>query len=1033
MLKFHKLALISVLIVAIAAIAALGIIAAATAPSVDISYINLSYKVNTELKYAVKAENIPADATVTVSVNVGSPTSSKVREAVFQGITVIEGAEYMVFGLTVQADEFAVDMYATPRVVRGSSVVTAGETAKDSIVEYAVRTKDKIADPTDDVYILVDTMLDYGAAVQLYFNTNTDRLANADFHSVKIVNGKLDDGFSSGYFIAGEQVIATATVQQGYGVEKWTNSTGETVGEAVRLLTTAPARNETYTASIVKSNENISYVLDGGRLPEGEWNEYPADADFTLPIPTKDGYVFSGWYTSSDFNLDGNLTKIPAGSTEYYTVYAKWSKIAIAQDSAAIKSKVSTLCFVYDSADLYGGNGNDITLENGVFVWTQGSVKTSQLTMYKSITDTVGDGMVFTYEIDMAKKANTPIFPFKLRLRRAGINETIDILHVRDNGSVELNGGGEITTLTEQIQTIRVAVDFNTGMRTAYDEEGQVITASKMPIPASVTSYAEWYNLLTSQCWQLYAEGKPASGTAAVLIDRIDIHIGNSAVRGSGTPVTIVDKAGEKNYKIVYDADSAVAKDAADNLAAYIASLGLKTPSVISDTASASTYEIVVGEAAREGASELATYLAAKKATLPENHWWAFMYKGGKLYILATSEKGYLGAINTVSGSYTRNGEIVVSSELKTAVGMSEDDILIESLVDPNPHDAYMSYDVPSNYFDGYSNPFGVKESELKTMTLKYVNSSTYRISYLDVASGGTYSVDIVKKRWGCWMLGQMVYTDKNGKANYITSSSTDYEFVLSCANEANITFRGGNHADYTMGDAWDANDTTKSNDRLLDMTFYDGKTGAKITLPTSTSQSVTMTGVRIVMHTNIYEQEYAQENVLMNVCKDYLINGFDVFCNSNLYMTQQVRFSGQSYSCMLPIAKAYGNNALYYNRDGNVEYLKTVQNGGSDGIHRGHNAALVDLWGDNYPQYHMQVEILNPDVQMIKSNPSTGYASFRNMLGGGSNKVYFSLGSAGLTLEHGTELNFLSRWSFYIDEDFTPPTTEPDAWVGNP
>ena len=348
-----------------------------------------------------------------------------------------------------------------------------------------------------------------------------------------------------------------------------------------------------------------------------------------------------------------------------------------------------------------------------------------------------------------------------------------------------------------------------------------------------------------------------------------------------------------------------------------------------------------------------------------------------------------------------------------------------------------MSYSIPSNYFDGYSNPFGVKENELKTMTLKYVDASTYRIFYLDVASGGTYSVDIVRKRWGCWMLGKMVYTDKNGKVNTITSSTTDYEFVLSCANEGSITFRGGNHADYTLKDAWDPNDSTKSNDRFLDMTFYDGKTGEKITLPTSTSQSVTMTGVRIVMHTNIYEQDYAQENVLMNVCKDYLISGFDVFCNSSLYMTQRVRFSGQTYSCMLPIVKTYGNNAFYYNRNGEVEYLKTVlydydnKYGGADENHRGHNAALVDLWGDNYPQYHMQVEVLNPDVQMIKADPSKGYASFRNMLGGASNKVYFSLGSAGLVLEHGTELNFLNRWSFYIDEDFTPPTTEPDTWVG--
>ena len=71
---------------------------------------------------------------------------------------------------------------------------------------------------------------------------------------------------------------------------------------------------------------NITYVLNGGVLPEDAPTKYegPLVKAITLPTPARNGYTFGGWYTTSDFT--GN-TYTEVGSNEYgdKTFYAKWN------------------------------------------------------------------------------------------------------------------------------------------------------------------------------------------------------------------------------------------------------------------------------------------------------------------------------------------------------------------------------------------------------------------------------------------------------------------------------------------------------------------------------------------------------------------------------------------------------------------------------------------------------------------------------------------------------------------------------------
>ncbi len=85
-----------------------------------------------------------------------------------------------------------------------------------------------------------------------------------------------------------------------------------------------------------KWNENavsheISYVLDGGILPENAPTSFVEGVGVDLVEPEKAGYTFLGWYLSSDFS--GNaVTEIAADTAESVTLYAKWEKIPVVHE-----------------------------------------------------------------------------------------------------------------------------------------------------------------------------------------------------------------------------------------------------------------------------------------------------------------------------------------------------------------------------------------------------------------------------------------------------------------------------------------------------------------------------------------------------------------------------------------------------------------------------------------------------------------------------------------------------------------------------
>ena len=121
--------------------------------------------------------------------------------------------------------------------------------------------------------------------------------------------------------------------------------------------------------------------------------------EYTLPIPTRDGFEFIGWYLSSDFSGD-SITSITISSNT--TVYAKWDELF----EITLNLDGGTL----DKTFIYGKSGDNVydlvkdlvpTKSGVVFgAWFNGTVELSQNTkLTKSMTLTAKYKVEYTVNL----------------------------------------------------------------------------------------------------------------------------------------------------------------------------------------------------------------------------------------------------------------------------------------------------------------------------------------------------------------------------------------------------------------------------------------------------------------------------------------------------------------------------------------------------------------------------------------------------------------------------------------------------------
>ena len=113
-------------------------------------------------------------------------------------------------------------------------------------------------------------------------------------------------------------------VKEGYVFVGWYDNP-EGTGEALTVLP-AGWKGTLYAIWREADPADVTWVLNGGNVGTTKLPEEITDAPYTIPTPTRTGYVFLGWYDNPNFTSEA-LTVLPVGWKG--TLYAKWREAMV--------------------------------------------------------------------------------------------------------------------------------------------------------------------------------------------------------------------------------------------------------------------------------------------------------------------------------------------------------------------------------------------------------------------------------------------------------------------------------------------------------------------------------------------------------------------------------------------------------------------------------------------------------------------------------------------------------------------------------
>ncbi|MBR3162595.1 MAG: InlB B-repeat-containing protein [Clostridia bacterium] len=136
-------------------------------------------------------------------------------------------------------------------------------------------------------------------------------------------NGTIS-GQRTGYQMDTETFTLPTPTKEGYTFAGWTG-TGLTEPTETVTIAKGSTGNREYTANWSRISYSIKYNLNGGTIT-GQKTSYNIETKtFTLPIPTKEGYVFTGW-TGTGLTESAKTVTIAKGSMGNRVYTANWSK-----------------------------------------------------------------------------------------------------------------------------------------------------------------------------------------------------------------------------------------------------------------------------------------------------------------------------------------------------------------------------------------------------------------------------------------------------------------------------------------------------------------------------------------------------------------------------------------------------------------------------------------------------------------------------------------------------------------------------------
>lgn len=281
------------------------------------------------------------------------------QSALYYFTTTSQKAYYQVRAFVTTGVSFHVEIYDNSAVnLVGSADLTNGAYTRFSLAastKYFLRITGN-NDISGDIIVssVWDDFQDTRAtASSISFNKEyavTTDIAN-DIDYLKFTIGSLD----ATYYLTIEPTAGTTgtyELQDSSG-NRLNSYSGTTNSNTTIKKKLSLAKNKTYYLKISSSEAyrqvvvsisytinkyKIYYHLNKGKNNSANPSTYVATNTIKLKNPTRKGYTFVGWYTSSKFT--GKISTIKGTSKKTYHLYAKWKKVTVKK--VTLKSFVST-------------------------------------------------------------------------------------------------------------------------------------------------------------------------------------------------------------------------------------------------------------------------------------------------------------------------------------------------------------------------------------------------------------------------------------------------------------------------------------------------------------------------------------------------------------------------------------------------------------------------------------------------------------------------------------------------------------------
>ena len=259
----------------------------------------------------------------------------------------------------------------------------------------------------------------------------------------------------------------------------------------------------------------IRYQLNGGTNPADAPAYYFHNEGVYLPMPEKSGATFDGWFLDKDFTEP--IKAIPAGSTENFVLYAKWSEPIIDIDY----SKGGSLGDFAELAHSPDGGGS-FKIVNGTdenyLLWTDtDSNGSSIIGKDGKYSQYASNSLKVSFILTLGRNDSDPIAPFQLYLRDTktpdGVNRYINVLKLDAGGNFYIGNTKCDQLSSKGMTTFRVVLDFENGRAYAYNENGLKVADYAMGSigfvrPAEYDTFADWFcnlsgtgsSLITMKC-----------------------------------------------------------------------------------------------------------------------------------------------------------------------------------------------------------------------------------------------------------------------------------------------------------------------------------------------------------------------------------------------------------------------------------------------------------------------------------------------------------------------------------------------------